>query len=1015
MNRFRRSRPVFIASLPWAPLLVLASILWGHGVEMLAAISNTLPAGIAADARGAVQAQELIPLTQVWAYDQSGRDLGTGWREAGFDDAAWAAGPAVLAHEENAAVTPMVRTELLLMTNGMQTITYYFRTRFDVATTRAGYFLSFSNLVDDGAVVYLNGTELFRQNMPTGPVDWQTRASHAIAVNREGIFSVTPVAAADRLVSGENVLAVEVHQSDASSTDVTFGLVLGYVPQVPLSVVRSPASVTMNEGKTTILETEVAGSLPQLQWFCGGSAIPGATSPQLVLTNTPRAAAGHYHCVASNALGAVTTAVATVTVVLDEVGPALEWALWHPTNSIELRFSDELNPDAADPAHFEVVRADTGEAVAIGAVQVTSPRTVWLTVSALPAGTTYIVTARGLSDRYGNGMPTDGRASLATPQVLFPLEAEWRYEDSGVDLGTAWREAAYNDSAWAAGPAALYNDENLNLPPGVLARTPIRVLNSSGVGIVTHYFRRRFQLQATPIDAQLRLRFAVDDGAVFYVNGSELGRVNLPAGSLYSGTRASVSVQEGILQTNLFAATNLVAGDNELAVEVHQYSLTSPSRPDVVFALEPVLEAVSYAGLPPVVLQEPADLLLEEFETATWTPVLLGAESQQWFRNGVAIPGATAPTLVLDSVSATDDGAQFRLVVSNVFGASTSRVAQLKVLPDVDPPQLLDANMGVETNRVRLSFSEPLDPSSATDLAHYGITNQLGEPLALVSAVLTNGTNVLLFTQPRTAGFHYHVSVRGVRDMAVRANAVFDQRPVGYEVLCVPWTWPWRYDESGQDLGLAWREPAFDDTAWPTGPGLLGFEETATPEPIETVLTPPEYRGPVYYFRTHFAFTPVAEADAIWLRLIVDDGAVFFLNGVEVYRVGVPADQNFQTLSTRVVEAQVEGPVEIPAGALLAGHNVLAAETHQVSPASADIVFGAQVTVAFDMVPPAVERPRLRFHQSGGVVELRWAPGDAILECAESLGGPWLRAPQPTIPYRLPAMGASQFYRLAGP
>jgi hypothetical protein len=325
---------------------------------------------------------------------------------------------------------------------------------------------------------------------------------------------------------------------------------------------------------------------------------------------------------------------------------------------------------------------------------------------------------------------------------------------------------------------------------------------------------------------------------------------------------------------------------------------------------------------------------------------------------------------------------------------------------------LLSANMGTNEALVVVTFSEPLDPSTATHLAHYGISNESGEVLSILSAVLTNGTNVMLATLPRTNGSRFILNVEGVRDTAARGNALLDQRRIGYEILHLPWEWVWRYDESGADLGTAWREPGYDDSTWPSGPSLLGFEESPLPEPIRTQLIPPEYRGPVYYFRTYFPFTPHPDAATVSLRYILDDGAVFFLNGVEIHRVAVPIGQNSQTLATRTVEATVEGPYEIPAGAFLNGNNSLTAEVHQNSPISADVVFGAQITEAVDVATPAIVRPRLRFSHSGGQLEMRWEPGAAILECAESLTGPWQRAPNPTIPYSAALSGAARFYRL---
>jgi hypothetical protein len=78
-------------------------------------------------------------------------------------------------------------------------------------------------LRDDGAVVYLNGLELVRVGISSGPVNYQTLAVNAAA---EGSLFVTPFLNPAILVEGVNVLAVEIHQVSASSTDISFDLEL---------------------------------------------------------------------------------------------------------------------------------------------------------------------------------------------------------------------------------------------------------------------------------------------------------------------------------------------------------------------------------------------------------------------------------------------------------------------------------------------------------------------------------------------------------------------------------------------------------------------------------------------------------------------------------------------------------------------------------------------------------------------------------------------------------------------
>ncbi len=100
---------------------------------------------------------------------------------------------------------------------GPRAITTYFRKRFTVADRASITALRLDLVRDDGAVVYLNGTEVFRSNMPAGPVTASTLASSAIGGSAESAVVSTGVDPA-LLVDGENVLAIEIPQNAANSS-----------------------------------------------------------------------------------------------------------------------------------------------------------------------------------------------------------------------------------------------------------------------------------------------------------------------------------------------------------------------------------------------------------------------------------------------------------------------------------------------------------------------------------------------------------------------------------------------------------------------------------------------------------------------------------------------------------------------------------------------------------------------------------------------------------------------------
>jgi len=168
---------------------------------------------------GAVSgAAVLIAQGATWKYLADGSDAGTTWKDAGFDDSGWASGPAEFGYGEDDEATVVSYGS----DSSAKYITTYFRTSFSLATSYTS--LTLNVLVDDGAVVYLNGTEIGRVNLPEGTITYTTLASSNIGqASDEGAWTtLTP--ATTQLVNGTNVVAVEVHQYGATSSDLSFDL-----------------------------------------------------------------------------------------------------------------------------------------------------------------------------------------------------------------------------------------------------------------------------------------------------------------------------------------------------------------------------------------------------------------------------------------------------------------------------------------------------------------------------------------------------------------------------------------------------------------------------------------------------------------------------------------------------------------------------------------------------------------------------------------------------------------------
>ena len=118
------------------------------------------------------------------------------------------------------------------------------------------------------------------------------------------------------------------------------------------------------------------------------------------------------------------------------------------------------------------------------------------------------------------------RKALAGVGLLFVIStaradlvstgANWRLLDDGSNQGTAWRATTFNGSAWRTGAAPLGFGESL-------------IVTTTLTGRVTYYFRHTFMVTNAARITNLTLRVLRDDGAIVYLNGTNVFKSNLPS------------------------------------------------------------------------------------------------------------------------------------------------------------------------------------------------------------------------------------------------------------------------------------------------------------------------------------------------------------------------------------------------------------------------------------------------------------------------------------------------------
>ena len=174
---------------------------------------------------GATVDVNLISRESLWRYLDDGSDKGISWRLPEFDDSFWEEGVAELGYgdgREGAEGTIISYGD----SGSSKHITTYFRKKFRVSAAEELLGVKLALRKDDGAVVYLNGVEVWRVGMPEGEINYDTLATAGVGGAEESVFNLKENISLELFKEGENTLAVEVHQVATTSSDISFDLEL---------------------------------------------------------------------------------------------------------------------------------------------------------------------------------------------------------------------------------------------------------------------------------------------------------------------------------------------------------------------------------------------------------------------------------------------------------------------------------------------------------------------------------------------------------------------------------------------------------------------------------------------------------------------------------------------------------------------------------------------------------------------------------------------------------------------
>ena len=156
-----------------------------------------------------------------WQYFDAGTAPPEGWQSPDFDASGWESGTAPFGYGEKDGHNTLIAIKA--QASNEKVMAAYFRHSFEIGDLEELTTLVAELRRDDGAAVYLNGKEIARQNLPDSELDYSSKAISAISGGDETIYRWIQISP-ELVKPGLNTIAIEVHQVNEASSDVSFDL-----------------------------------------------------------------------------------------------------------------------------------------------------------------------------------------------------------------------------------------------------------------------------------------------------------------------------------------------------------------------------------------------------------------------------------------------------------------------------------------------------------------------------------------------------------------------------------------------------------------------------------------------------------------------------------------------------------------------------------------------------------------------------------------------------------------------
>jgi hypothetical protein len=823
----------------------------------------------------------------------------------------------------------------------------------------------------------------------------------------------------------------------------------------PPGISQQPQNLIVNAGSTANFSVTATGSAPlRYQWRFEGADMPGETNFTLAINNAQGGSAGDYTVRITNAVGSITSTIATLTVVLppvvtvaatdasaSESGPntgAFTITRSYATNSA-LAVAIALSGSAAGSDYVAInspvtIPANQTTATVIvtpvddGAVE--QPETVILTLQAgagytvggASSATVTIADNDNLAPSVTITNPPDGTLFIVTPTnivlsanatdsdgTVSKVEFYWQGTNKVGEATTApftitWTNASAGSNALTAIATDDFSGRGTSAPVYL-------VLNAMpAVSITNPVNNASF---ATPANITINAAAADSDGTVtqvqFFADGASLGVDvsspytvtwnNVAAGNYVLTARAmdnrgaartsagiNISVTTVVpILTNIFADRVTITGTPLTILANSGTGATTGVETGEPTQGVAMTRTMWIAWTAPVSASVVMDTFGSSYNTtlAAYTGTAVNALTTVAFNNDAA--GGLQSQIMFNAVA----GTTYNIQVGGITGAGSGSIVLHITAPSQAPsittePQSQTVNLGAN-----VTFT--VAASGATPFSYQWRLNGADLGGATSSNLTLNSVTAL-----NEGAYSVRVSnAFGATNSTSATLTVNDGLVTTYTTQLIGFNGSWRYNQAGVDLGTTWREKGFIDAGWPSGQSLLGYEIITTyPEPFRTTLN--VSNGPTsiltYYFRTHFTLSNDLSAMVMLTSTnLLDDGAVYYLNGTEVGRIRIPGGAvDYNTLGVSPPIEGVPDTLPIPSASRVPGDNVMAVEVHQSSIGSSDVAFGMSLhaTVTFTN-RPVITNPLVLGNGSFrgtlvGIAGRRYA-----VDFTPTLGGAW--------------------------